>query len=133
MVTCAVVHVLCAVQHWAPALSVLTIAVSLGCLHCVPHLWRGPRTVDWVWVTLASAAMLGLHLIMLAGPAGSGHSHATVTSTAAASPDLLTILGLALPLVGLALAWRALGSPRTRSLGVGVPVDDHRPHRGGHR
>ena len=130
MVACGVVHIACAIQHWSPALSMLTVAVALACLQCVPHLWRAPRIIDWVWVTLGGAAMLALHLIMLAGPAGSGHSHATVTPTAAASLDPLTTLGLALPLVGLALAWRALGA---RSLGVGVPVDDHRPDRRDHR
>ena len=130
MIACAAVHVVGAMRHWSPGLSLLTIAVALGCLHCVHHLWTAPRVADWVWVTLGSAAMLALHLIMLAGPAGSGHSHATVTPTVAASLDPLTTLGLALPLVGLALAWRALGA---RSLGVGVPVDDHRPDRRDHR
>jgi len=150
MVACALVHAAGAVEHWAPALSVLTIAVAVVCLHCVPHLWRAPRTVDWVWVTLGSAAMLVLHLIMLAQPAAPGHAHGRTALTTSGSLDALTVLGLMLPVVGLVLAWWALGvrprrspgagaaagSPGARpagSLGVGVPADDDRPDRGQHR
>lgn len=123
MVGCAAVHAVCAVQHWTPGLSLLAIGVALACLHCVPGLWTTPRVRDWVWVTLGSAAMLVLHLGMLAAPTGSrGHAHPTV----AAGPPLdpLTVLGLVLPVVGLALAWCALGSLRVR-----VPFDEHRPDR----
>lgn len=133
MAACALVHAVDAVRHWLPGLSVLTIAVALGCLHCVPHLWRAPRTADWVWATLGSAAMLVLHLIMLAGPGGAGHAHTAVARTVSGSLDALTVLGLVLPLVGLGLAWWALGTRPAGSLGVGVPVDDHRPDRGHHR
>lgn len=133
MVACALVHAVGAVEHWIPLLSVPTIAVALVCLHCVPHLWRAPRTVDWVWVTLGSAAMLVLHLIMLAQPAGRGHAHATVTPTAGTGLDTLSVLGILLPLLGLALAWWALGARPDRSLGVGVPGDDHRADRSQHR
>jgi hypothetical protein len=149
MVACALVHAVGALEHWAPVLSVLTIAVAVVCLLCVPHLWRAPRTVDWVWVTLGSAAMLVLHLIMLAEPAGTGHAHSTAALTNTGSLDALSVLGLALPLMGFGLAWWALGarprhssgarpsnSPGARpagSLGVGVPADDDRPDRGQHR
>lgn len=133
MVACALVHAVGAVEHWAPALSVLTIAVAVMCLLCVPHLWRAPRTVDWVWVTLGSAAMLVLHLIMLAQPAGAGHAHAAATVATSNSLDALSVLGLALPLMGFGLAWWALGARPHRSLGVGVPADDDRPDRGQHR
>jgi hypothetical protein len=133
MVACASVHAVCAVRHWSPGLSVLTLAVAVVCLHCVPHLWRAPRTVDWVWVTLGSAAMLILHLIMLAEPAGAGHLHAAATPATSSSLDALTVLGLALPLIGFALAWWALGARPTRSFGIGVPVDEHRPDRRQHR
>lgn len=129
MVACALVHTVGAAQHWSAELSVLTIAVALTCLQCVHHLWCAPRTVDWVWVTLGSAAMLVLHLIMLAQPAGSGHRHAAATPVASSSLDALSVLGLVLPLIGFALAWRALGTAPDRSFGVGVPVDDHRPNR----
>lgn len=132
MVACALVHAVCAVQHWSPGLSVVTIAVAVACLHCVPHLWRAPRTVDWVWVTLGSVAMLVLHLIMLAGPGGAGHTHGAVIPTAGGSLDALSMLGLVLPLVGLGLAWWALGTRPANLLGVGIPVDDHRPDRGQH-
>ncbi len=110
MVACAVVHATGAVQHWSPGLSLLTIGVA-----------------DWVWVTVGSAAMLGLHLVMLAAPAAaSGHAHLTAATGPPMDPltDSLTVLGLVLPVVGLALAWWAIGS-----LGVGIPVDDHRPDR----
>ena len=146
MLTCALVHVVGAVEHWAPALSVLTIAVAVVCLHCVPHLWRAPRTVDWVWVTLGSAAMLVLHLIMLAQPAGSGHAHSTAVLPTSGDLDALTVPGLLLPVAGLVTAWWALGArPRhtpgawptgspgaqpAGSLGVDVPADDDRPDRG---
>lgn len=133
MVACALVHGWCAVRHWSPVLSVLTIVVALACLHCMPHLWRAPRTVDWVWVTLGSAAMLALQLIMLAEPPGPGHRHGAATITAGSSLDALTALGLLLPLFGFGLAWWALGARPHRSLGVGVPVDDHRADRGQHR
>ncbi len=133
MVACAAVHIVCAVQHWSPALSVLTIGVALTCLRCLPGLWMSARVADWVWVTLGSAAMLILHLIMLAQPAGSGHGHDSATAIGTVHLDPLTMLGLVLPIVGLALAWWALGAPRTRSLRVGVPLDDHRPDRGLHR
>jgi hypothetical protein len=133
MVACASVHAAGAVLHWSPGLSLLTLAVAAVCLHCVPHLWRAPRTVDWVWVTVGSAAMLALHLFMLAQPAGAGHVHAAATLTPSSSLDALTVLGLVLPLIGFGLAWWALGARPHRSLGVGVPVDDHRADRGQHR
>lgn len=130
MIACAAVHVVGAVRHWSLGLSLLTIAVALGCLHCVHHLWTAPRVADWVWVTLGSAAMLALHLIMLAGAAGSGHAHHPVAPAGGTGLDPVTVVGLLLPLLGLALAWCALSTARIGSLGVGVPVDDHRAHRG---
>ena len=133
MVACALVHAVGAVRHWSLGLSMLTIAVALFCLHCVPHLWRAPRVVDWVWVTLGSAAMLALHLIMLAQPAAGGHVHGTATLTASGGLDGLAVAGLILPLIGLGLAWWALGTRPAISLGVGVPVHDHRTDRGQHR
>lgn len=136
MVGCAVVHGWCAVRHWTPALSVLTIAVALACLHCVRHLWRSPRTVDWVWVTLGSAAMLVVHVLSLTQPAGPGHVHAAAGLPATGGLDALSVLGLVLPLLGLAAAWWALAGRATRAgdlLGVGVAVDDHRPDRRRHR
>jgi hypothetical protein len=133
MVACALVHTVGAAQHWSAGLSVLTIAVALACLHCVPHLWRAPRTVDWVWVTLGGAAMLALHLIMLAQPAGAGHAHGAATPAGSSSLGALSVLGLVLPLIGFGLAWWALGVQPHRSFGVGVPVDDHRSDRGQHR
>jgi hypothetical protein len=149
MVACAAVHVAGALQHWSPALSLLTIGVAAVCLHCVHQLWTAPRVVDWVWVTLGSAAMLVLHLFMLAQPAGSGHPHAALPTSGGSPLDLLTTLGLALPLVGLGLAWWGLGSVRAGSLRngslrngslrggtargdslrVGVALDDHRADR----
>lgn len=130
MAACALVHMLGAVQHWSPGLSVPTIAVALVCLHCVPHLWTAPRTADWVWVTLGSAAMLALHLLMVTHPAGPAHGHGTAAVATASSLDTLTVLGLILPLLGLGSAWFGLGG---NSFRVGVPVDDHGPHRGHHR
>ena len=157
MVACAAVHVAGALQRWIPPLSLLTIGVSTVCLHCVHHLWTAPRVVDWVWVTLGSVAMLVLHLFMLAQPAGSGHPHAALPTSGGSPLDLLTTLGLALPLVGLALAWWGLGpvpagplrggtaggdlrggpargdirggTARGDSLRVGVALDDHRTDR----
>ena len=133
MIACAAVHVIGAVQHWSPVLSLATIAVAGMCLRCVPHLWVSPRVDDWVWVTLGSAAMLVLHLIMLVQPIGSGHAHAADPLPVDSTVDTLTVLGLVLPLLGLVLAWWALGARPYRSLGVGVPIDDHRADRGHHR
>lgn len=135
MVGCALVHVWCAVRHWAPALSVLTIAVALACLHCVPHLWRAPRTADWVWVTLGSAAMLVVHLLSLVQPTGGGHAHAAPGLPATGGLDALSALGLVLPALGLAVAWWALAGRGSRAadlLGVGVPIHDQRPDRRHH-
>lgn len=135
MAGCAAVHGWCAVRHWAPALSMLTITVALACLLCGPHLWRAPRTADWVLVTVGSAAMLALHLLSLAAPAGGGHAHAGAALPASGGLDTLSTVGLILPLLGLASAWWALAgrAPRAaRLLGVGVPVDDQRPDRGHH-
>ena len=137
MVACAAVHAVGAVRHWSPALSLLTIGVALACLHCVHHLWIAPRVADWVWVTLGSVAMLVLHLVMLAQPAGAEHHHGPAQLGTGLPVDPLTLLGLILPAMGLALAWWALGRAGGRvdlggagSLGVGVPVDDHRSDRG---
>lgn len=148
MVACAAVHVAGALQHWIPTLSLLTIGVSAVCLHCVHHLWTAPRVGDWVWVTPGSVAMLVLHLFMLAQPAGSGHPHTALPAGGGSPLDLLTTLGLALPLVGLALAWWGLGpargdirggqargeslrggTARGDSLRVRVALDDHRADR----
>ena len=154
MVACAAVHVAGALQHWTPALSLLTIGVAAVCLHCVHPLWTAPRVADWVWVTLGSAAMLVLHLFMLAQPAGSGHPHVALPTGGGSPLDLLTTLGLAFPLVGLVLAWWGLGSVRAGSrrggsrrggsrrggsrrggtargdsFRVGVTLDDHRADR----
>lgn len=110
MVACAVVHIVCAARYWSSVLSLLTIAVAMVCLTCLPHLWIAPRTVDWVWVTLGSASMLTLHLMMLTQPTGHGHSHAAaITPAPDSSLDPWMVLGLILPLIGLGLAWWALG------------------------
>jgi hypothetical protein len=129
MVACAAMHATGAVQHWALALSLPMLGVAAVCLHCVHHLWVAPRVVDWVWVTLGSAAMLVLHLVMLAQPTGFGHAHVASPSAGAIPVDPLTALGLALPLVGLALAWWGLGPVRGGSFRVGVAVDDDRADR----
>jgi hypothetical protein len=95
---------------------------------CVSGLWTGPRVADWVWVTLGSAAMLILHVTMLAEPAAPGstaHPHGPPVIDAAPL-GVLAALGLALPLAGLALAWFALGG---RSLRVGIAVHDQRADR----
>lgn len=123
MVACGIVHVAAAFDHWtmSPVLSGLTAVVALTCLHCVAGLWRRPGRAEWVWVTLGSGAMLVLHLAMIvtmAAPSGGGHAHRHTVSTGIATAadtgaDALTILGLLLPLLGLGLAWWALGRSTT--------------------
>lgn len=78
-----------------------------------------------MWVTLGSGTMLVLHLAMIvtmAAPSGGGHAHQHAGSTigsaiGTAGAGALTILGLLLPVLGLGLAWWALGRSTTvRSL-----------------
>jgi uncharacterized membrane protein len=116
MILCGIVHAATAVEHWAasPMLAAVTLVVALACLHCVPALWREPRRVDWVRLSIGSVAMACLHLAMIvtmSGPTGGGHGqHAAAgLAGAAAVSGAATLLGLLLPVLCLGLAWWALG------------------------
>lgn len=117
MVVCTLVHAAGAVFHLtaAPVLAVATLLAGLACLHCCPSLCRGPSRRTWVQVILGSGAMLAMHLTMLISMAGPGrtataHGHAAMADVRpAGSWDVTAVAGLLLPVVCLALAWRASG------------------------
>jgi hypothetical protein len=74
--------------------SLAMLGMALACLPCAWHLWRHPSSGAWAVTATVDAAMLVLHLQMLA-PAG-GHVHS--------SPDPLMWLGLGLVAAQLATA-----------------------------
>ena len=69
-------------------LAAVTLVVALACLHCVPALWREPRRVDWVRLSIGSVAMACLHLAMIvtmSGPTGGGHGQHAAAGLAGAA------------------------------------------------
>lgn len=65
--SCVVVHVPVLMQHMGsyPGASVLMLVLTMACIPCIAHLWKGPRVRDWVATTGIAATMLVVHLSML--------------------------------------------------------------------
>ncbi|MCZ2859956.1 hypothetical protein [Blastococcus sp. VKM Ac-2987] len=99
----AVVHLLLVDASSLGSLAMLGMA--LACLPCGWHLWRNPSGRVWAMTAAVDAAMLAIHLQMLAPP--SGHVHA-------AGPAPLMWLGLGLVGAQLVAATLAAGATARR-------------------
>ncbi|MGY2082305.1 hypothetical protein [Blastococcus sp. SYSU DS0539] len=100
----AVVHLLLADASTLGSLAMLGMA--LACLPCAWHLWHDPSGRVWATTAAVDAAMLAVHLQMLAPR--SGHAHG------ADSPAPLMWLGLGLVAAQLLAAAVAAGAAARR-------------------
>ena len=120
ILVCVGVHLVGAVQHWAmsPLLSAATITVAAGCLHCVRCLCVHPTIRGWLYAATGFGLMLALHMIMIldvttpmAGASGGHHQEMAMSTTTgtAAGLGVLAYTGIVIPILGIAVAWWALG------------------------
>ncbi|MEE2033711.1 hypothetical protein [Rhodococcus chondri] len=70
---------------YSPTISVMTVAMILGCLYCARHLWVRGSPWDWCLVAMMNVGMIALHLALMSPGSGGGHHGNVMQGAASAS------------------------------------------------